>query len=108
MCMSQSTYELQVSISLPVGDVIEDDGYSVTYNITNIGVIDFPAGGSFLCRLYYPLWDRTFFIRHEWRGIGGISIGETLPLPPYDIKGVAGPNAFVARAQSLSKNYLLT
>jgi len=93
--MSQPTYELQVSISLPEGDVIEDDGYSVTYNIENIGSIDFPAGGNFLCRLYYPLWDPTFGVRHEWHGIRGIPSGETLPLPPYDIKSVAGPNAFV-------------
>ena len=93
--MSQSTYELQISVDLPESDVLEDGRYSVTYNIKNIGSIDFPAGGEFLCHLYYPLWDSRFRVNHGWPNIGGIPIGETLPLTPYDIKGVAGPNAFV-------------
>ena len=93
----QAQYELQVKAELSESFLIEDDEYSVTYYISNIGENDFPAGATFECRLKYPHWADSYAVMHKWWGasLEKIDIGCTLTLPTNKIKAVAGPNAII-------------
>ena len=89
-------YELKITVELPKGDVVEDEAYKMAYLIENVGKVDFPAGGSLICTLNYPLWDSSYVVNHKWNGLmDAIPIDVTIRMEPYAINAVAGPNAFV-------------